>query len=474
MARVARPTWAIIPLLAVLAPLAAPAPSAEAAERTSAAAGRTACPTADARCPRRAARDRVRPRVTFTAPRRRTALSGVVAGRDCRAKASDNRRVSRVVFYLDGRRLRVERRRPWQCVVNTRRLRDGRHVLRAVAYDAAGNRRSAAVAVHVRNAPASRPATAATVSAGAGPLGQYTAARITGTAYYVSASGSDANAGTAPDQAWRTVARANRAELRPGDGVLFEGGQTFSDDTLMPRAGGAPGSPIVYGSYGQGRANLAKGMWWRGKNDLVFQNLASNGSKEAGLQGDGERIVVQGCSFSNLGLAVNSEGRDWTIEANVVDQTGDSGMILRGDAYTIRGNLITSTGKDPAIDYGSHGIYLKASNATIVDNVIRDFRDDGISVRFGGARIERNTISEGPHGISFFQEDPVARTSHFVANDFSQLRKAAIYVPASDRGVTTQESFVISGNVLHGMGLDWLDLKDTTGTFTVRDNVSAS
>jgi hypothetical protein len=40
-------------------------------------------------------------------------------------------------------------------------------------------------------------------------------ATIAGTAYYVSPSGSDSNSGLAPDQAWRTVSRVNRADLNP-------------------------------------------------------------------------------------------------------------------------------------------------------------------------------------------------------------------------------------------------------------------
>ena len=34
--------------------------------------------------------------------------------------------------------------------------------------------------------------------------------------YYVAADGADANAGTSPDAAWRTLARVNAAELLPG------------------------------------------------------------------------------------------------------------------------------------------------------------------------------------------------------------------------------------------------------------------
>ncbi len=64
---------------------------------------------------------------------------------------------------------------------------------------------------------------------------QAPALTITGTTYYVSLSGSDSNTGTSPASAWRTVGRVDQAELKPGDGVLFEGGATFTDTHLDAR-----------------------------------------------------------------------------------------------------------------------------------------------------------------------------------------------------------------------------------------------
>src|SRR5207248_2672645 len=88
---------------------------------------------------------------------------------------------------------------------------------------------------------------------------------ILGRTLYVSPSGSDSNSGVSPDQAWRTVGQVNRAHLQPGDGVLFQGGATFSDDLLMPGWGsdvsGTRSAPVVFGSYGNGKASLPKGIW---------------------------------------------------------------------------------------------------------------------------------------------------------------------------------------------------------------------
>ncbi len=64
------------------------------------------------------------------------------------------------------------------------------------------------------------------------------------------ANGDDARAGTAPASAWRTLERANLADLRPGDRVLFRRGGTWRGQ-LVPRNGAADAA-IVYAAYGEG------------------------------------------------------------------------------------------------------------------------------------------------------------------------------------------------------------------------------
>jgi hypothetical protein len=68
---------------------------------------------------------------------------------------------------------------------------------------------------------------------------------------FVSAtSGRDANDGLSQQTPWRSLARVNAAELRPGDRVLFQRGDTWRGQ-LVPRSG-RQGAPITYGAYGQG------------------------------------------------------------------------------------------------------------------------------------------------------------------------------------------------------------------------------
>jgi len=291
---------------------------------------------------------------------------------------------------------------------------------------------------------------------------------ITGTAYYVSPSGSDSNSGTSPSSAWRTVGRVNGASLRAGDGVLFEGGATFSDSTLMPSVSGAPGSPVIFGSYGQSNAVLPQGVWFKGHNYLAFEHLAIG--PEGNLQGTGNGVVVEWCAVGSDGTGINGMGSNWTIDDNTVDHTGNSGMLLEGESFTVSGNTIANTGLDPSITYGKHGIYLKVSNATVTDNTITNFSSDGISARYRNSTLADNRISNGPIGIAWFQYDPVAGTSQWTGNTIAQTTVASIYVSPSDIGGNTRESFVIEHNTIQRAGGVYMDLHQTTGTYTALEN----
>jgi Right handed beta helix region len=303
------------------------------------------------------------------------------------------------------------------------------------------------------------------------------AASISGTTYYVSPSGSDSNSGSSPSQAWRTVGRVNNAKLRPGDRVLFQGGHSFGGGTLMPESSGAPGAPIVYGSYGNGQATVTHGVWFVDTDYLTFDDLTLG--PDGGLQGGNSsghaanHIVVQRSTIDlapgNSDLGINANGDDWTIADNTVENTGDSGMLLIGERYRVRGNTITNTGLDSAIGYGKHGIYLKVANATIAGNTITHFSADGISARYRDSTITGNAISHGPIGIGFFQYDTVPGTSHWNHNTITNTTAAGIFVSSSDKAGPTIESFVIRGNTIQSSG-QRVNVQDSRGRVMMTGN----
>jgi len=79
--------------------------------------------------------------------------------------------------------------------------------------------------------------------------------------YYVDGlKGNDQNTGTAPEESWRSVDRANRADFDPGDQILFAGGQTFAGTLVFQQEdSGTEDHPIRVSSFGNGRAMIHGG-----------------------------------------------------------------------------------------------------------------------------------------------------------------------------------------------------------------------
>ncbi|HEX8911588.1 MAG TPA: right-handed parallel beta-helix repeat-containing protein [Humisphaera sp.] len=76
--------------------------------------------------------------------------------------------------------------------------------------------------------------------------------------YFVSPRGDDATGVGSAERPFKSIDRANRLSLHPGDRLLFEGGQTFRGTLrLGPDDAGMPGRPVTVGSFGAGRATIA-------------------------------------------------------------------------------------------------------------------------------------------------------------------------------------------------------------------------
>ena len=116
-----------------------------------------------------------------------------------------------------------------------------------------------------------------------------------GRTFFVSAaSGQDGNDGVSPQTPWKSLARVNAAELRPGDKVLFKRGDDWRGQ-LVARSG-RDGAPITYGAYGHGDRPTLLGSVsrndptdWQREGDniwatakLVFRELLTAGRLRQG------------------------------------------------------------------------------------------------------------------------------------------------------------------------------------------------
>lgn len=320
------------------------------------------------------------------------------------------------------------------------------------------------------------------------------------TTFYVARDGQDSSRGTWGDP-WRTVARVNRARLRPGDRVLFEAGKTFGDAALRPGQGssvsGTAAAPVVFGSYGSGIATLTQGVFLspgvqypRGPSHLTFMYLGLGPGN--GFRATGDYIALVGLQIRNLlapasqsETGILAQGSHWLIAGNVIDGTGDSGMLLGfrsqqpgdppgGYDYLVTRNVVSNTGLDARIHYGTHGIYLKVADAVVSRNRIINFRDDGVSARYRDARIVGNYIAHGSIGIAWFQYDVVPGTSGFIANTLIHTATAGIFVCGVQESCTRPiESFRVERNTLRATGGTSLNLQPTTGRYVIHANTTS-
>jgi beta-glucanase (GH16 family) len=158
---------ALLTLTATLAFCATQAANASAHHR---ACHQTACPSSI---------DTTAPSVGWTNPAASATVSGLLweaansgpSGR-CEVAASDDRGVSKVIFYVDLTALTTEYIAPYNCKFDTTTVSDGSHTLKAVAYDAAGNtstaQRVVTVSITVTETPPSPSSPAAPFGDAAG------------------------------------------------------------------------------------------------------------------------------------------------------------------------------------------------------------------------------------------------------------------------------------------------------------------
>jgi len=164
------------------------------------------------------------------------------------------------------------------------------------------------------------------------------------TTYHVDArDGRDRNPGRTPDRPWKTLRRAMRQRLAPGDRILLRRDRVWTEPLRIAGSGTA-GRPIVVSSYGPGPkprirarnvdvvANLGDISWW------TLRQLDLCGA--AGFDPHGQPVGKQ------TGVAIHTQSRSagLTIEECVIHDVSRSGVgLYAGPAGTCEGWRVLDT-----------------------------------------------------------------------------------------------------------------------------------
>jgi hypothetical protein len=309
-------------------------------------------------------------------------------------------------------------------------------------------------------------------------------AQVTGTTYFVDCeSGSDGNGGTAESQAWRTVDRANRAALAPGDGLLFRRGCTWAGP-LLADWNGTPDNPVTIGAYGAGdqpalyNSRDTDEVRIGGSYQLI-QDLQASADAPWRDPNCANQPVGWRAGFALYG--------DHNTLQNVKASALTVGVFITGNANRVlyswladNVNLSQNSNNGAADDSGAWGIALHGDDNEIAYNHFSgnnawcsyDFGQDGAAVEVYGAHdnaIHHNVsqddttfseLGDGAGGNTFAYNQYVD-TSHY-RSEFLTLRGTgnqaynnSVYLTGGDsRGLTVDgdPATVVRNNILYVEG----------------------
>lgn len=240
--------------------------------------------------------------------------------------------------------------------------------------------------------------------------------------YYISTStGDDLNVGTSTTAPWKSLKRASKATLAPGDRLLLRAGDRFSG-TLQLRAQGSIGHEIVVSAYGSGSKPLIEGfdadacIHLHNPSHLVVKGLELTNPN--GLYG----IHVTAHGAGELGTVILEQldihdvyRRAWSYpeapgHGEYKRYGGINVQVMRGNRPSWWKGLIIRNCE--IHDLGTCGISVASAyplheklrhemqtesfpirGLVIEDNIIRDIARDGAMVRqCVGAVIENNQV----------------------------------------------------------------------------------
>ncbi len=268
------------------------------------------------------------------------------------------------------------------------------------------------------------------------------AANIGATTYFIdSATGDDNNAGTSESAAWKTLEKASRAPLAPGDRLLLRRGGQWTGSLKITRSG-TTRSPITIGSYSTGNSAMVRGgsscIVLEGSH-LVLKEIQIENCGWAGVDVSGSYARIQDCIIANnvAGVHVRSGATDSKILHNTIkdndrmsvltespstDDSGAFGVVLRGDRAEVAYNTIS--GSDAfSYDYGRDGAAVEIyggrqnyihHNLAIDNDVFSELGHERTSDNTYAYNVVRSSLPTSAFLVTRGDEDrygPVMRTS---------------------------------------------------------------
>jgi hypothetical protein len=204
--------------------------------------------------------------------------------------------------------------------------------------------------------------------------------------YYLAKNGNDSNDGKTFATAWKTLAKLNSIQLKPGDKVLLEGAVLFEGELIIDREdAGISNTPVVISSTGKERALIkaakGKGIFIYNTQGVVVKNLVVEGDGVIGNpDNSGIEILADDASLNLSGFSIeNCKTSGFgkygiLINAQKDERCGLSKVVIRNCEATLNGEGgIGSLTHFPAIahrdikvlnckTYKNRGILSKTSN----------------------------------------------------------------------------------------------------------------
>jgi len=219
------------------------------------------------------------------------------------------------------------------------------------------------------------------------------------TTHYLDCNGgSDTADSLRPDTAWKSVARANAAELHAGDQLLLRRGSNC-EGMLAPRGSGTPSAPIRVAAYGEGPLPVIHGGANRAALELHNQQyweiaqLELTGGSPYGVHIGGSVLGLTHFHLRNL-VVHSVVGEPASKDTGLIVVAPDDGSAATFNDVSIDGVTVYDTSEWAGIVVNGAGFdtanpQARGQGVQVRNSVVHDVAGDGILL----ARVEHGLLS---------------------------------------------------------------------------------